>query len=302
MASVVEPIAPIDERSGARAAIVRTWQEVWHDPIGRTGVLLLVFVILLATLGPTLFPFNSSDVGKSAADIFASPSAQHWLGTDELGRDVFREFLAGAGISLLVGLLATVISIVVGAGVGLVSGYFGRTTDTVLMRITDFFLVIPTIPLVIVLAAIFGQSLGIIILVIGLTGWPSISRIVRSQVLSLRERQFVVRVGSMGATHRRIMLVHILPNVAPLIFANAALVIAGSILSEATLAFLGLGDPVHVSWGTMLHFAFVSGAVGRGAWWYFLPPGIGIVLVVLGFTLSGHTLDRILNPRLRDRR
>ncbi|MGZ6544716.1 MAG: ABC transporter permease [Actinomycetota bacterium] len=302
MASVVEPIAPLDERSGARASIARTWRQVWRDPIGRTGVFLLAFVVVLATLGPTLMPFNPSEVGKSAADIFSSPSARHWLGTDELGRDVFRELLAGAGISLLVGLLATVISIFVGAGVGLVSGYFGRATDTVLMRVTDFFLVIPTIPLVIVLAAIFGQSLGIIILVIGLTGWPSIARIVRSQVLSLRERQFVVRVGSMGATHRRIMLVHILPNVAPLIFANAALVIAGSILSEATLAFLGLGDPVHVSWGTMLHFAFVSGAVGRGAWWYFLPPGFGIVLVVLGFTLSGHTLDRILNPRLRDRR
>jgi peptide/nickel transport system permease protein len=241
-------------------------------------------------------------VGSSAASILAPPSAQHWLGTDELGRDLFREFLAGAGISLLVGFTATVIAIVIGSLVGLVAGYFGRWVDGSLMRITDFFLVLPTIPLVIALAAIFGQSLGIIMLVIGLTGWPSVARIVRSQVLSLRERQFVRRVQSMGGSHLRLIALHILPNVAPLIFANAVLVIAGSILAEATLAFLGLGDPVHVSWGTMLHFAFVSGAVGRGAWWYFLPPGLGIVLVVLGFTLSGHTLDRILNPRLRERR
>jgi peptide/nickel transport system permease protein len=293
---------PADDRRGARASAIRIGSQVWLDPIGRAGVLLLAFVIILATLGPTLFPFDSKAVGKTAADIFAAPSAAHWLGTDELGRDVFSELLAGAGISLLVGLFATAISVVLGAGVGLVAGYFGRATDVILMRLTDFFLVIPTIPLVIVLAAIFGQSLGIIVLVIGLSGWPSIARIVRSQVLSLRERQYVIRVGSMGATHMRVMVRHILPNVAPLIFANAALVIASSILSEATLAFLGLGDPVHVSWGTMLHFAFVSGAVGRGAWWYFLPPGIGIVLVVLGFTLSGHTLDRIFNPRLRDRR
>lgn len=302
MASVPEPIEPADDRRGARAAFARIGRQVWLDPIGRAGVLLLAFVITLATLGPTLFPFDSKAVGRTAADIFAAPSTAHWLGTDELGRDVFSELLAGAGISLLVGLFATAISVVLGAGIGLVAGYFGRATDVILMRLTDFFLVIPTIPLVIVLAAIFGQSLGIIVLVIGLSGWPSIARIVRSQVLSLRERQYVIRVGSMGATHTRVMVRHILPNVAPLIFANAALVIAGSILSEATLAFLGLGDPVHVSWGTMLHFAFVSGAVGRGAWWYFLPPGIGIVLVVLGFTLSGHTLDRIFNPRLRDRR
>ena len=302
MASIPGPIDPADDRRGARAAFVRIGRQVWLDPIGRAGVLLLAFVIILATLGPTLFPFDSKAVGQTAADIFAPPSTAHWMGTDELGRDVFSEFLAGAGISLLVGLFATAISVVLGAGVGLVAGYFGRGTDVVLMRLTDFFLVIPTIPLVIVLAAIFGQSLEIIVLVIGLSGWPSIARIVRSQVLSLRERQYVIRVGSMGASHMRVMVRHILPNIAPLIFANAALVIAGSILAEATLAFLGLGDPVHVSWGTMLHFAFVSGAVGRGAWWYFLPPGIGIVLVVLGFTLSGHTLDRIFNPRLRDRR
>jgi len=292
---------PLGERPGAWASIRRTWSEVWSDALGRTGVILLLFIAIIAVFGPMFFPFNSADVGESARDIFRPPSAQHWLGTDELGRDVFREVLAGAGISLLVGLLATAISILVGAVIGLISGYRVGWLDGVLMRVTDFFLVIPTLPLVIALAAVFGQSLGIIILVIGLTGWPGTARIVRSQVLSLRERQFVVRVRSFGASDLRIVGLHILPNVLPLIFANTVLVIAGSILSEATLAFLGLGDPVHVSWGTMLHFAFVSGATGRGAWWYFLPPGIGIVIVVLGFTLAGHTLDRILNPRLRGR-
>jgi len=297
--SVIVPIA--EQELEGQAAFSRTVRELWHDRAGRTGIFILLLVLLMAVAGPLVFPFDPAKVGTSAASIFSPPSAKYWLGTDELGRDVFREFLAGAAISLTVGLLATVISIVIGAVVGLVAGYFGRWVDVSLMRITDFFLVLPTIPLVIALAAIFGQSLGIIVLVIGLTGWPPIARIVRSQVLSLRERQFVVRIQSMGASDLRLMGLHILPNVAPLIFANAVLVIAGSILAEATLAFLGLGDPVHVSWGTMLHFAFVSGAVGRGAWWYFMPPGLGIVLVVLGFTLSGHALDRILNPRLQER-
>jgi peptide/nickel transport system permease protein len=287
--------------TGVRASMMRIVREVWRDTAGRVGVIVLVLVALLAIVGPMALPFDASAVGSSASSIFAPPSGAHPLGTDELGRDVLREFLAGAGISLFVGLLATVISIAVGTTVGVTAGYFGRWVDASLMRVTDFFLVLPTIPLVIALAALFGQSLGIIIVVIGLTGWPPVARIVRSQVLSLRERQFVVRVRSMGASDLRIVGLHILPNVAPLIFANAVLVIAGSILAEATLAFLGLGDPVHVSWGTMLHFAFASGAVGRGAWWYFLPPGLGIVLVVLGFTLAGHTLDRIVNPRLRER-
>ncbi len=298
MAVVAETV----ERTGAWAVMGRTLHEIWRDRAGRTGLILLGIIFVVSVIGPVVFPFDPTEVGTSAASIFSPPSWAHWLGTDELGRDVFRQFLAGAKISLFVGLVATVISIFVGSIVGLVAGYFGRWVDGGLMRVTDFFLVLPTIPLVIVLAAIFGQSLGILVLVIGLTGWPPVARIVRSQVLSLRERQFMMRVRSMGASHLRLITRHVLPNVAPLIFANAVLVIAASILAEATLAFLGLGDPVHVSWGTMLHFAFVTGAVGRGAWWYFLPPGLGIVSVVLAFTLAGHTLDRILNPRLRERR
>ena len=137
-------------------------------------------------------------------------------------------------------------------------------------------------------------------MVIGLTSWPSTARIVRSQVISIRERQFIERIRTLGASDFRVIAVHIFPNVMPLIYANTVLVIAGSILSEATLAFLGLGDPVKVSWGTMLHYAFVSGAAGRKAWWYLLPPGFGILFVVLSFTLIGHTLDKILNPRLRE--
>ncbi len=284
-----------------RASIRRTFGLVWEDRLGRVGLILLGFTTVIAVVGPIAFPFDPKDVGKTAADILKPPSVVHWLGTDELGRDVFRATIEGARLSLLIGLVATAISIVVGATVGIAAGYRGGTLDGVLMRITDFFLVLPALPLIIVLAALFGQSTVVLVLVIGLTSWPSTARIVRSQVLSLRERRFITRIRSLGATDFWIVRYHILANVLPLIFANTVLVIAGSILAEATLAFLGLGDPVHVSWGTMLHFAFDSGATGRGAWWYVLPPGIGIVVVVLGFVLAGHTLDRILNPRLRSR-
>jgi peptide/nickel transport system permease protein len=280
----------------------RVWRHLAGRGMGRLGIGLFLLVVVMAVAGPLAFPFNASAVSNSARGLLLPPSAAHWLGTDELGRDVFRELLAGAHVSLIVGLAATAISMVLGAGIGIVAGYHGRWSDAVLMRITDFFLVLPQLPLVIALAAFFGQSMLIIIVVIGMTGWPTTARIVRSQVLSLRERQFITRVRSLGASDLRILRVHILPNVMPLIFANTVLVIGGAILAEATLSFLGLGDPVQISWGTMLHFAFESGAVGRGAWWYFAPPGVCIVIVVLAFTLTGHAIDQALNPRLRGSR
>ncbi len=270
--------------------------------MGRGGVVTLAGVLALVLVGPVVFPFNAQSFGSSSASILQGPTGAHWLGTTELGQDVFRQFLVGGRISLYVGVSATVIAIVLGAGLGLVSGYYAGWRDSILMRITDFFLVLPTLPLIIVLAALFGQSILITSLVIGLTSWPQTARIIRSQVLSLRERPLVLRVRSLGARDGRIMRVHILPNVAPLIFANLALVLSGSILAQAALAFLGLGDPVQVSWGTMLHNAFNSGAMSEGAWWYIIPPGAGIVAMVLGFSLIGNCMDRVLNPLGQDAR
>lgn len=267
--------------------------------MGRSGLVILAVVFFLAIFGPVFFPFDAAEIAESSSEILQAPSGEHWLGTDDMGRDILGELLSGARVSLYVGLMATAISIIVGTFIGLVSGYYLSFVSTLLMRITDVFLSLPVTPLIIVLAAVFGQSTTITILVIGLTSWPSTARIVRSQVLSIRERMYIERIRNLGASDSRLLLKHILPNVLPLIYSNTVLVIAGSILSEATLAFLGLGDPVNVSWGTMLHYAFVSGALGRGAWWYIVPPGFGILFIVLGFTLAGHTLDEILNPKLR---
>lgn len=276
------------------------FQQLWADRMGRVGIIIALCVLFLATIGPIIWPFDAAAVGEDASSILQGPSSSHWLGTDELGRDVFSQLLEGSRVSLLVGVLATVISTIIGAGIGVTSGYFTGRLDTVLMAVTDFFLVVPALPLMIAMGAIFGQNLTIIIAIIGLLSWPRTARIIRSQTLTLRERKFVPRARSIGATNWRIIRMHIIPHVLPLMIANTILVVAGAILAEATLAFIGLGDPNRISWGSMLHFAFSSGAIGRGAWWYFMPPGLGILVIVLAFTLAGHAFDRINNPRLRD--
>lgn len=290
----------MDEESYAKPRSL--WHQLWHDPMGRWGIIILTVTALAAIVGPMIWPFDPAEVGSSAASIFQPPSAQHWLGTDELGRDVFSQFLTGARISLFVGIMATLIATVIGASLGIFSGFFRGPVDATAMGFTDFFLVVPALPLMIALAAIFGQNLLIVIIVIGILAWPRTARIVRSQTLSLRERQFVPRARSLGASNGRIIRTNIAPHLLPLVVANTILVVAGCILAEATLSFIGLGDPNRISWGSMLHYSFVSGAIGRGAWWYFLPPGLGILVVVLGFTLVGHAFERITNPKLRGSR
>ena len=273
---------------------------VRKNKMALTGAVVLAAFILIAIFGPIFMPFSTLDFGE-VEDILIPPSPQHLLGTDDMGRDVLANLISGARISLLIGGIATAISMGIGTLIGIVSGYFGKAVDNALMRFTDFFLVIPWLPLMMVLAAILGTSLWNIIFVIGITGWAGTARVVRSQTLSVKERQYVERAISVGAGSGHIMARHILPNVFPLVFANTVLVAAVAIVSETTLSFLGLGDPTTASWGMMLHYAFESGSTSAGAYWYYLPPGICVVLVVLSFTLLGYAFDEIMNPKLRKR-
>lgn len=273
---------------------------VVKNKMALTGAVILTIFILVAIFGPVFVPFSTMEFGE-VEEILNPPSRTHLLGTDDMGRDVLANLISGARISLLIGGVATAISMGIGTLIGIVSGYFGKGIDNALMRFTDFFLVIPWLPLMMVLAAILGTSIWNIIFVIGITGWAGTARVVRSHTLSVKERQFVERTVSIGAGSGHIMARHILPNVFPLVFANTVLVAAVAIVSETTLSFLGLGDPTTASWGMMLHYAFESGATSAGAYWYYLPPGICVVLVVLSFTLLGYAFDEILNPKLRKR-
>jgi peptide/nickel transport system permease protein len=270
--------------------------------MGMGGLVILLLFVIVAVLAPVLIDAEALEVTCECNGIpFSGPSAEFPFGTDNFGRSVLALTVWGARVSLAVGLLATLISMVIGALVGIVAGYFGRWPETVLMRVTDWFLVIPFLPLAIVLASILGQSMFVIVLVIGLTSWPSTARIVRAQVLSVKTRLYVERAQALGASTWHLVTRHILPNVGPLILANTILTIAIAILSETTLAFLGLGDPLTISWGRVLEFAFNAGAAGSGQWWWLLPPGLAIVFVVLAFTMIGFALDEIVNPKLRDR-
>jgi len=225
----------------------------------------------------------------------------HPLGTDFRGKDVYSMMLFGAIASLIVGLLASLISLLLGTGIGIASGYLGRGYDEILMRATDFFLVIPWFPLAIVISFILGASFWNVIMVIGIVSWPSTARIVRAQVLSVKERGFIQRARCVGASGSRIVGRHIMPNILPLIFANTVLLIANSIFMEAFLDFFGLGDPNVISWGLMLEEAYEYGGFSARYWWPILPPGLCIVALVMAFYLIGDAIDDIVNPKLRRR-
>jgi peptide/nickel transport system permease protein len=268
---------------------------------GIAGMVVLTGLVILALLAPIIAPSDPQEM-TGVDEIMMPPSLDHWLGTDEIGRDLLTLILYGARISLLVGFSCAIISIIIGSVIGLAAGYFGGRIDDILMRLTDLFVVIPRLPLVLITVAVLGPSLVNTVLVIGVLIWAGTARIIRVQTLSMKKRLFVERARSLGASHLHIIRRHILPNVMPLVFANTVLVIATSIYLESTVSFLGLGDPTHVSWGMVLHYAFVSVALTYGAYWYVIPPGIMIVLTVLSFTMCGYALDEVLNPKLRKRK
>ena len=292
-----------DRASLAVEALQRTWRLFKLNRQGLLGLLVLVAFVLVALLAPFLANHRFLNAGYPVGKQFAHPSLSYYrlLGTDEQGMSVLAEFVWSARISLVVGLTAAAISGLIGAVVGIAAGFYGGWKGELSMRATDFFLVLPWLPFAMVLAAAWGRSYGMIILIIGITSWPSTARLIRSETLRVRALPFIERAKAIGSGDVHVMRRHVLPNVLPLVFANTVLVVAIAILAETTLSFLGLGDPLNFSWGTMLRNAWVSGGASLPAWWYIVPPGAAIVLVVLGFTFIGRAFDAILDPKLRKR-
>jgi peptide/nickel transport system permease protein len=283
------------------------WKNFRRNKLGLTGAFLVITAIFVAVCAPLLTSYSPTDIVRDSNGhglTFAPPSVHGPLGTDDAGRDVWAQLVYGARISLSVGFLAGFIAMVIGSFFGILAGYFGGHLDNLLMRTTDVLLVIPDLPLLLVLVATLRQMdlhvspLVVLVVVIGLLYWTSTARLIRSQVLTIKERQFVARARAIGAGHGHIIRKHILPQIMPLIVANTVLILSTAILVESGLAFLGLGDPTQPSWGTMLNFAFDRNAVTNGAWWFYLPPGLAIVWVTLGCVLLGNVLEEMLNPRL----
>jgi peptide/nickel transport system permease protein len=297
------PAATLSAAQLARRRRTAAWRRGWTQfrshRSGMIGLGILTFFVVAALAAPLLASRSGLDVTAANGPVLGPPSSEYWLGTDENGRSVLTLLIWGARVSLFVGLLATLISMVIGTVMGLVSGYFGGVVGAITFRVTEWFLVIPFLPLAIVLASVLGRSLVNIAIVIGVTSWAGTALLIRSQTLSIKERPYLDRARVLGAGRWQQMTRHVLPNVAPMIFANTTLTVAIAILAETTLSFLGLGDPTRVSWGSMLESAFAVGAMTTGAWWFIVPPGVCVVLVVLSFTLVGQALEEVLNPRLR---
>ena len=309
------PVLPFaTEAPPRRPARFGLGRDLVRQPSGLIGLIILAVFSVLAVV-PDLLVGPLETVVTATGPRLAPPSGTYPFGTDELGRSMLNLVVHATRVSMVIGFLATVITVAVGAVLGIVSGYVGGRFDALMMRIADFFLVLPTFVLAIILTSIIRDVLGtgskelfgirlslvVIVIVIGITSWSSTARIIRAQTLSLRERAFVDRARVIGGSAAHIMRRHILPNVLNLIIANAVLTFAGAILTETTLSFIGLGDPFQPSWGQLLDASQDAGAATLGAWWLFVPAGAAVILVVFAFTLLGNAMDEIVNPRRRPR-
>jgi peptide/nickel transport system permease protein len=281
-----------------RHSLARFWSAYRGHRAGLFGLAALALIALTALAAPLLVGSDVQSVTNAPGTALEKPSGEFPLGTDQFGRSLLGLLVWGARISLTVGLLAAALSVAIGTLVGIIAGHYGGWLSTVLMRITDWFLVMPTLVLAIVLATVMSRNVWTVIIAIGVASWPTTARLVRAQTIAVESRPYIERAKALGGGHGHIMNRHVLPNVMPLVLAQTTLGISSAILTEATLAFLGLGDPTVVSWGGMLQDAREAGAVSSGHWWYLAPPGIAIALVALAFTLCGRAIESVLNPKL----
>lgn len=263
------------------------------------GVCLLGFFLLVAFVGPLVYNYDHATYFLGPR--IGAPNEQFRLGFDELGRDVLGSIIYGTRASLEIGIFVALLIVLIGTTIGIAAGYYGGVIDIILMRVTEVFMLIPSLPLILTIAAIMGQSFNNIILILGITGWTSTARLVRAQTMSIKQRSYVERARSIGATDVYIMRRHILPNVFPLVFSNIILLVQNAIISESTLAFLGIGDPTIPTWGQLLRSARENGAISSGYWWLFIPAGICLVGLASSFVFIGYGFDEILNPKLRRR-
>ncbi len=275
-----------------------------HNRAGIVGLVIVVFFISMAIFAQFIAPFNPY---KRIARSLLQPGGVYLLGTNDMGQDIFSELVWGARVSLSIGFTVALVVMFIGTTVGVVAGYTGGIVDEVLMRFADIILVLPSIPLMILIAAILGRhNFYVMILALSVVGWGGLARMVRAVTLSLKERTFVEAARALGGGGGHIMTKHILPNTAPLILSSVIYQSVSAMMAEAGLAFLGLGDPTAKSWGMMLHYAQTAGgwwgANGNPMWNWIIPPGLCIALVVLGLMLVGQAVEEIVNPRLRRRR
>lgn len=300
--AVVESVpAAATRRPAVAGRLSRFLRHLVRAPSALFGLLIYVVFLLVAIFADVIAPYDPTEIlftsdGQLAASL--PLSADHLLGTTNLGRDVFSQLVLGARPSLFVGLTAALAVAMLGSVIGLVAGYLGGWVDRSLMRLADLVLGLPFLPFVIVLVALIGPSLQNVVFAVAILLWPNAARVIRSQVLTLSQRQFVEAARVTGAGELRIMLLHIAPNIVPLAFLYGSIAVGWAILTQASLSFLGFGDADTVSWGTMLQDAYASQALDRQQYAWFVPPGICLVLVVFAGFLISRGYEEVLFPKL----
>jgi len=278
--------------------IKEIWIRLKHNKLAIAGGFLVCSVFFVALLSPVLAPYNPNEIDRH--NILSPPSGEHMLGTDDLGRDVLSRMIYGSRVSLLVGFVAVGLSIIIGIVIGSIAGYYGGTADRIIMRFVDVMLSIPSFFLILTVIAFIGPNIWNIMIVIGVTSWMGVARLVRAEFLSLRSREYVLSAQSLGLNRTRTIVIHMLPNSLAPVLVSAILGIASAILIESSLSFLGLGvQPPTASWGNILTLGKSNIEI---AWWLSVFPGVAILITVLGYNLLGEGLRDALDPRIWENR